>query len=83
MIPNMYKIAGELLPGAPRECVEAIAHALSIFGDHQDAMACRQIGFAMLASSNVQEVMDLGRYRSSRGQLSHGYHFCIFDGFLH
>ena len=61
MIPNMYKIVGELLPGVFHVSARAIAaHALSIFGDHQDVMACRQTGFAMLASSNVQEVMDLG-----------------------
>lgn len=61
MIPNMYKIAGELLPCVFHVSARAIAaHALSIFGDHQDVMACRQTGFAMLASSNVQEAMDLG-----------------------
>lgn len=61
MIPNMYKIAGELLPGVFHVSARALAtHALSIFGDHQDVMACRQTGFAMLASANVQEVMDLG-----------------------
>lgn len=60
MIPNLYKIAGELLPGVIHVSARAIAaHALSIFGDHQDVMACRQTGVAMLASSNVQEVMDL------------------------
>lgn len=60
MIPNMYKIAGELLPCVFHVSARAIAtHALSIFGDHQDVMACRQTGFALLASSNVQEVMDL------------------------
>ncbi|MCJ2164761.1 MULTISPECIES: pyruvate:ferredoxin (flavodoxin) oxidoreductase [unclassified Pseudodesulfovibrio] len=60
MIPNMYKIAGELLPGVFHVSARAIAgHALSIFGDHQDVMACRQTGFAMLASASVQEVMDL------------------------
>ena len=61
MIPNMYKIAGELLPArVPRVAPAALAyHALSIFGDHSDVMACRQTGFAMLASSSVQEVMDL------------------------
>ena len=60
MIPNMYKIAGQLLPAVFHVSARAIAsHALSIFGDHQDVMACRQTGFAMLASSNVQEVMDL------------------------
>lgn len=60
MIPNMYKIAGELLPGVFHVSARAVAsHALSIFGDHSDVMACRQTGFALLASSNVQEVMDL------------------------
>jgi len=60
MIPNMYKISGELLPGVFHVSARAIAaHALSIFGDHQDVMACRQTGFAMLASSSVQECMDL------------------------
>ncbi len=60
MIPNLYKIAGELLPGVIHVSARAIAaHALSIFGDHQDVMACRQTGVAMLASSSVQEVMDL------------------------
>ena len=61
MIPNMYKIAGELLPGVIHVTARALAsHALSIFGDHSDVYACRQTGFAMLCSSNVQEVMDLG-----------------------
>ncbi|MBI6873778.1 pyruvate:ferredoxin (flavodoxin) oxidoreductase [Clostridium aciditolerans] len=61
MIPNMYKIAGEHLPGVFHVTARAIAaHALSIFGDHQDVMACRQTGFALLASSSVQEAMDLG-----------------------
>ena len=61
MIPNMYKIAGELLPCVFNVSARALAsHALSIFGDHQDVMACRQTGFAMLASSNPQEAMDLG-----------------------
>ena len=60
MIPNMYKIAGELLPGVFHVTARAIAsHTLSIFGDHSDVMACRQTGFAMLAEGNVQEVMDL------------------------
>ncbi len=60
MIPNMYKIAGELLPGVFHVSARALAsHALSIFGDHQDVMAARQTGFAMLATSSVQEVMDL------------------------
>ncbi|MCI5834081.1 MAG: pyruvate:ferredoxin (flavodoxin) oxidoreductase [Prevotella sp.] len=60
MIPNMYKIAGELLPCVFHVSARAIAgHALSIFGDHQDVMAVRQTGFAMLAEGSVQEVMDL------------------------
>jgi pyruvate:ferredoxin (flavodoxin) oxidoreductase, homodimeric len=60
MIPNMYKISGELLPGVFHVSARAVAgHALSIFGDHQDVMACRQTGFAMLMSNSVQEVMDL------------------------
>ena len=59
MIPNMYKMAGELLPSVIHVSARALAsHALSIFGDHSDVMACRQTGFAMLASSNPQEVMD-------------------------
>ncbi|MGE4213412.1 MAG: pyruvate:ferredoxin (flavodoxin) oxidoreductase [Anaerotignaceae bacterium] len=61
MIPNMYKIAGELLPCVFHVSARALAsHALSIFGDHSDVMACRQTGFAMLASNSVQEVMDIG-----------------------
>ena len=60
MIPNMYKISGELLPGVFHVSARALAgHALSIFGDHADVMACRQTGFAMLAASSVQEVHDM------------------------
>ena len=60
MIPNMYKIAGELLPGVFHVSARTVAsHTLNIFGDHSDVMACRQTGFAMLAETNVQEVMDL------------------------
>src|SRR5574344_2170299 len=60
MIPNMYKIAGEMLPAVFHVSARALAsHALSIFGDHQDVMACRQTGFAMLCSCSVQECMDL------------------------
>jgi len=60
MIPNMYKIAGEMLPGVIHVAARSLAtHALSIFGDHQDVYACRSTGFAMLAESSVQEVMDL------------------------
>ncbi len=61
MIPNMYKIAGELLPSVFHVSARALAaNSLNIFGDHQDVMACRQTGFAMLAESSVQQVMDLG-----------------------
>ena len=60
MIPNMYKIAGELLPCVFHVSARTVStHALNIFGDHSDVMACRQTGFAMLAEGNVQEVMDL------------------------
>ena len=82
MIPNMYKIAGELLPGVIHVSARALAsHALSIFGDHSDVMACRQTGFAMLCSSNVQEVMDLGavaHLAAIKGRVPF-MHF--FDGF--
>ena len=61
MIPNIYKMAGELLPGVLHVSARALAtHALSIFGDHQDVMACRQTGAIMMCSANVQEVMDIG-----------------------
>jgi pyruvate-ferredoxin/flavodoxin oxidoreductase len=61
MIPNMYKMSGELLPAVMHVTARAIAaHALSIFGDHQDVMAVRQTGFGLLASASVQEVIDLG-----------------------
>ncbi len=82
MIPNMYKIAGELLPGVIHVSARALAsHALSIFGDHSDVYACRQTGFAMLASGNVQEVMDLGavaHLTAIKGRVPF-LHF--FDGF--
>ncbi|OGO87807.1 MAG: pyruvate:ferredoxin (flavodoxin) oxidoreductase [Clostridiales bacterium GWF2_36_10] len=82
MIPNMYKIAGELLPGVIHVSARALAsHALSIFGDHSDVMACRQTGFAMLCSGNVQEVMDLGavaHLSAIKGRVPF-LHF--FDGF--
>ncbi|MBR3933319.1 MAG: pyruvate:ferredoxin (flavodoxin) oxidoreductase [Clostridia bacterium] len=82
MIPNMYKIAGELLPCVFHVSARAIAaHALNIFGDHQDVMACRQTGFAMLASGSVQETMDLGgvaHLASIKGRVPF-VHF--FDGF--
>jgi len=82
MIPNMYKIAGELMPGVFHVTARAIAgHALSIFGDHSDVMACRQTGFAMLASGSVQEVMDLAgvAHLSSIKTRVPFMHF--FDGF--
>lgn len=82
MIPNMYKMAGELLPGVFHVSARAVAaHALSIFGDHQDVMATRQTGFALLASGSVQEVMDLGgiaHLASIRSKIPF-LHF--FDGF--
>ena len=81
-IPNMYKIAGELLPGVIHVSARALsAHGLSIFGDQQDVMACRQTGFAMLASSSPQEVMDLGavaHLSAIKGRVPF-LHF--FDGF--
>ena len=82
MIPNMYKIAGELLPGVINVTARALAsHALSIFGDHSDIYACRQTGFAMLCTSSVQEVMDLGavaHLAAIKGRVPF-MHF--FDGF--
>ena len=82
MIPNMYKIAGELLPGVFHVSARAIAgQALSIFGDHSDVMACRQTGFAMLASSSVQEaheVAAVAHLAAIRGRVPF-LHF--FDGF--
>ena len=60
MIPNMYKIAGEMLPGVFHVTARTLAsHALSIFGDHSDVMAARQTGFAFLVSNSVQESMDM------------------------
>lgn len=82
MIPNMYKMAGEMLPGVFHVSARALAtHALSIFGDHQDVMTTRETGFAMLASSSVQEVMDLGcisHLSAIKGSIPF-LHF--FDGF--
>ncbi len=61
MIPNMYKIAGELLPSVIHVSARCVAsHALNIFGDHSDVYACRQTGYAMMAETNAQEIMDLG-----------------------
>lgn len=82
MLPNMYKIAGELLPGVFHVAARALAsHALSIFGDHQDVMAARAAGLAMLASGSVQEAMDLAgvaHLAAIKGSLPF-IHF--FDGF--
>ncbi|NSW90904.1 MAG: pyruvate:ferredoxin (flavodoxin) oxidoreductase [Firmicutes bacterium] len=82
MIPNIYKMVGELLPGVFHVSARAIAtHALSIFGDHQDVMACRQTGVAMLASSNVQEVMDLAFIAHLSAIKSRVPFMHFFDGF--
>ncbi len=82
MVPNMYKIAGELLPGVFHVSARALAsHALSIFGDHQDVMACRQTGFSMLASASVQECMDLALV-AHLSAIDSSIPFChFFDGF--
>ncbi|MBN1298486.1 MAG: pyruvate:ferredoxin (flavodoxin) oxidoreductase [Actinobacteria bacterium] len=82
MIPNMYKIAGELLPGVLHVSARTVAtHALSIFGDHSDVMACRQTGWAMLASSSVQEIMDLGGIAHLSAIKSSIPFLHFFDGF--
>ena len=82
MIPNMYKIAGELMPGVFHVSARAIAgHALSIFGDHSDVMAARQTGFALLASGSVQEVMDLGGVAHLSAIKSRVPFVHFFDGF--
>ncbi len=82
MIPNMYKIAGELLPAVFHVSARAVAsHALNIFGDHSDVMACRQTGFAMLAESNVQEVMDLGAVAHLSAIKGRVPFINFFDGF--
>ena len=81
-IPNMYKIAGELLPGVIHVSARSLAtHALSIFGDHQDVMACRQTGFAMLATSSVQEIMDLAGVAHLAAIKSKVPFLHFFDGF--
>ncbi|MDH6313797.1 pyruvate-ferredoxin/flavodoxin oxidoreductase [Parabacteroides sp. PFB2-10] len=82
MIPNMYKIAGELLPCVFHVSARTLAsHALSIFGDHQDVMACRQTGFAMLAEGSVQEVMDLAAVAHLSTLKSRVPFVNFFDGF--
>lgn len=82
MIPNMYKIAGELLPGVFHVSARTVAsHALSIFGDHSDVMAARQTGCAMLASGSVQEIMDLAGV-AHLAAIKSGIPFVhFFDGF--
>ncbi|HOE94535.1 MAG TPA: pyruvate:ferredoxin (flavodoxin) oxidoreductase, partial [Candidatus Cryptobacteroides sp.] len=82
MIPNMYKMAGELLPGVFHVSARALAsHALSIFGDHQDVMACRQTGFALLASGSVQEAQDLAAVAHLSAIKSSIPFLHFFDGF--
>ena len=82
MIPNMYKIAGELLPTVFHVSARTLAsHALSIFGDHQDVMACRQTGFAMLCEGSVQEVMDLSGVSHLATIKSRVPFMNFFDGF--
>ena len=82
MIPNMYKIAGELLPAVFHVSARALAaNALSIFGDHQDVMATRQTGFALLASSSVQETMDLAAVAHLSAIKSSLPFLHFFDGF--
>ena len=82
MLPNMYKISGELLPGVFHVSARSIAtHALSIFGDHSDVMATRQSGFALLASGSVQEVMDLGGVAHLSAFKSSLPFVHFFDGF--
>lgn len=82
MIPNMYKIAGELLPCVFHVSARAIAsHALSIFGDHQDVMSARQTGFAMLAEGSVQEVMDLAGVAHLAAIKTRVPFINFFDGF--
>ena len=82
MIPNMYKIAGELTPAVIHVAARAIAtHALSIFGDHQDVMAVRQTGFAQLSSASVQEVMDFALISQAATLESRIPFIHFFDGF--
>ena len=82
MIPNMYKIAGELLPFCMHVTARTVAtHALSIFGDHSDVMACRQTGFAMLASGSVQEAHDFACIAHTATLQSRVPFLHFFDGF--
>ena len=82
MIPNMYKIAGELTPCVLHVAARSLAaHALSIFGDHQDVMSVRGVGFAMLASNSVQEVMDMALISQAASMESRVPFLHFFDGF--
>ncbi|HEY7516497.1 MAG TPA: 2-oxoacid:acceptor oxidoreductase family protein, partial [Vicinamibacteria bacterium] len=82
MIPNMYKIAGELTPFVMHVAARALAtHALSIFGDHSDVMACRQVGFALLASGSVQEAQDMAAVAHAATLESRIPFLHFFDGF--
>ena len=82
MIPNMYKIAGELLPCVIHVSARCVAsHALNIFGDHSDVYACRQTGFAMLAETNQQEIMDLGAVAHLSAIKGRVPFLNFFDGF--
>ncbi len=82
MIPNMYKISGELLPMVMHVSARALAaHSLNIFGDHSDVMACRQTGFAMLSSCSVQEVMDLSLVAHLATLRTRVPFLSFFDGF--
>ena len=82
MIPNMYKISGELMPSVFHVSARALAyHALSIFGDHSDVMACRQTGFAMLASNSVQEAHDMALVAHLATLKAHVPFLHFFDGF--
>ena len=82
MIPNMYKISGELLPGVFHVSARSLAgHALSIFGDHSDVMSCRQAGFAMIATGSVQEVMDLAAVAHLTSIKTRIPFLHFFDGF--
>ena len=83
MIPNMYKIAGELLPCVIHVSARCVAsHALNIFGDHSDVYACRQTGFAMLAETNPQEIMDLGAVAHLATIKGRVPFLNFFDGFV-
>ncbi len=82
MIPNMYKIAGELLPGVFHVSARSLAtHALNIFGDHSDVLACAQTGFSMIASASVQEVIDLGAVAHLAAIKARVPSLHFFDGF--